>query len=133
MNSEMYVSLLDDTFTRQHIISIYKSLIWTERFQEAGDFSLVVPAVLYPVQWFIDNRFVLLNSSDELMEIQKISTKSSDAGDIITIEGSSTVKTVLNRRIIWDSTDSNKLGDFIAPSSMRMSSPLPMIKEECPW
>lgn len=114
MNSEMYVSLLDGTFTRQHIISIYKSLIWTERFQEAGDFSLVVPAVLYPVQWFIDNRFVLLSSSDELMEIQKISIKSSDAGDIITIEGSSTVKTILNRRIIWDSTDSNKLGDFIA-------------------
>ena len=114
----MYLILLDDSLMRRHVISIFESLIWTERFQKAGDFQLTLSMGIYPQNWFLECPFVMIDSSTELMETQKITVSVSQngksQGDTLKIEGVGAVKSILNRRIIWESTYAESLGDMMS-------------------
>lgn len=114
----MYLILLDDDLMRRHVISIFESLIWTERFQKAGDFQLTLPMGIYPQNWFLECPFVMIDSSTELMETQKITVSTAQngnsQGDTLKVEGVGAVKSILNRRIIWQSTYAESLGDMMS-------------------
>lgn len=104
----MDVVVLDKDFRQMYRIDNYISLIWTERYYEAGDFELYMS----PQDDFLD--FVLQNglrgevlyfkiaASDRVMMFETMEvTTNPEEGGRLKITGSSLEK-ILDRRIYWE-------------------------------
>lgn len=97
----MKVYVMNDAFETIAIIENFKSLIWTDRFQEAGDFELVVPASLEAVEIYKQNYYLWNSDSEHVMIIEQIEIESNaEDGDLMTLKGRS-LESLLDRRIIW--------------------------------
>lgn len=97
----MEFRVLDENFNQVHILDVFKSAIWTDRFFEAGDFTIKLP--LTPQNHFEIHigRYVWSSMSNRIMMIEKIVIESSaDDGSIMTISGRS-LEYLMARRIIW--------------------------------
>lgn len=102
---ELYV--LDETFEKIDVVENYKSLIWTKRFIEAGDFELYIPASEWAVQTLKTGRWLTRDEDTKswgyssLMQITGV-TMSTDDDDVdyLIITGQD-LKSVLKKRIIW--------------------------------
>jgi hypothetical protein len=64
---ELYTIDPDEQYNRAQVIDEYESLIWTERFIEAGDFRLVIPATRAMVKLLAPGTLLGVNTSRELM------------------------------------------------------------------
>lgn len=119
---------LTDQFLAKDVIDQYVSAIWTERYFEAGDTQLVVPATEEAMEKLKDGTFLALRGSKEVMELQTQSIEN----DLITVIGTSLVE-FLDQRLSWfqspTATDSlisdymdetRKPGEFIAHVVDRM-------------
>jgi hypothetical protein len=99
---------LSSEFLIQYKIERYSSLIWTERYSSAGDFSLVVPPTPQLIRLLRPGCYLGLRGRREVMIVE---SQSFDSG-LLTVTGSSLVK-FLNQRISWfknpdyDHTDSS--------------------------
>lgn len=97
----MEFRVLDENFNQVHILDVFKSAIWTDRFFEAGDFKIVLP--LTPQNHFEIHigRYVWNSMSNRIMMIEKIVIDSdADEGSMMTISGRS-LEYLMIRRIIW--------------------------------
>lgn len=105
----MDLILLDTSFNTIAIIDTYESLIWTDRYQEAGDFELYLASSYTNLNLFQKNRYLWCKESEHLMIIEGISL-STDAenGNHLTVTGRS-LESILDRRIIWTQTDLNNV------------------------
>lgn len=65
---ELYT--VDSTFLLQDVIDEFTSLIWTERYTEAGDVNLVLPATPKSMALLPEGRFLGLKGSKEVMMIE---------------------------------------------------------------
>lgn len=85
-------------FMPARIIENYQSLIWTERYSEYGDFTLVVKEsdiLMGPLRAY---KFLLSSESDRVMMIESIETTGhADGEDVITLKGRS-IEAVLDYR-----------------------------------
>lgn len=97
--------LLDDELNYIQVIEIYTSMIWTTRYYTAGDFELYAPAT--PDLLNVLQRDYYIVRDDDLTQAMIISNfevkTDIENGDYITITGKS-LKSILNRRIIWTQT-----------------------------
>lgn len=91
---------LDRTFQRDKVIDEYMSLIWTERFTEAGDMELVLPSTPARRAALAEGTFVGILGSDVPMMIE---TQSIEEG-LLTCKAN-TLETFFNEREIWVSID----------------------------
>lgn len=100
--------LYDTNLIRVGIIEIYTSLIWSTRYYEAGDFELYTPASAASLKALKKNYYLVRDDDlTQAMIIKNIQiTTDIENGDYITITGQS-LKSILNRRIIWDQTTLN--------------------------
>lgn len=97
----MEFRLLDENFNQVHIIDVFKSAIWTDRFFEAGDFSIKLPMTQENIFEIHIGRYVWSSMSDRIMMVEKIVIESdSKNGSIMTISGRS-LEYLMARRIIW--------------------------------
>lgn len=105
----MELLLLDIDFKTIAIIDTYESLIWTDRYQEAGDFELYLEASYKNLNLFQKNRYLWYKESEHIMIIEGISI-STDAenGNHLTVTGRS-LESILDRRIVWQQTDLNNV------------------------
>ena len=97
----MEFRVLDENFNQVHILDVFKSAIWTDRFFEAGDFKIVLP--LTPQNQFEIHigRYVWNSMSNRIMMIEKIVIGSNaDDGSVMTISGRS-LEYLMSRRIVW--------------------------------
>lgn len=100
------------------VIDDYVSLIWTERFDELGDFQLVMPATKSEHQMLELGTMLGSGTSKRVMIIEKIEILTEDGDNVIKYSGNSiesflgqrvgqiehqsgSLKTMLNR-LIWD-------------------------------
>lgn len=90
---------LDDAFIRDKPVEGFKSAIWTERYSEAGDFQIVVPARPSVMDLLQEGTFLECSESDDIMLID---TQSIQNG-LLTVSGPSLVK-FLNNRVYRFST-----------------------------
>lgn len=97
----MNLFILDKDLNPIAILDDYVSLIWTDRYQQCGDFELEL-ATSGTIPSMIQQDYYLWNSSSEhVMIIEKLSIKSDvDEGSTITISGRS-LESILDRRVIW--------------------------------
>lgn len=83
------------------IVEDFLSLVWTERYQEYGDFVLDMPVTIENVNLFKKGRYISLDDSEESMIIQTINITESFGDEEepnLEISGSS-VTSILERRV----------------------------------
>lgn len=85
---ELYI--LDDLLRRTTLFDIYESLIWTERYNTAGDFELVIASTSDTRRVFAPNTLLGINRSNRVMKIETIQNKVDDSGRaLLTVKGPS--------------------------------------------
>lgn len=101
----MNIVLLDLNFEAVAIVDMYQSFIWTDRFNEAGDFEFYSKASLENFNLFKQGYYLKMDSSEHLMIIEGIEIISDlDDGNKIRVIGRS-LESLLDRRIIWEQTN----------------------------
>jgi len=97
--------LLNDDLEYIQIIELFTSMIWTTRYYTAGDFELYAPATPELLST-LQRGYYIVRDDDltQAMIISNFEVKTDiENGDYITITGQS-LKSILNRRIIWTQT-----------------------------
>lgn len=107
----MAILYVRDKETRKiiKIVEEFLSLVWTERYQEAGDFVLQMPVTVDNIDLFRRGRYISLDDSEESMIIQTINLTESYGGEeedpVLEISGKS-VTCILERRFnkskLWE-------------------------------
>lgn len=97
----MDVMVLDNNFNVIGIVDDYQSLIWTERYNEAGDFQLDGDLNSTVFTYCKLGYYAKIESSDTIMVIESIEAEEQPrTSDKITVKGRS-LESILDRRIIW--------------------------------
>ena len=101
----MDLNILDTSFNKMYIVDEYKSLIWNDRYNKAGDFELYVPASETNFQIFQNGYYITSDISDHVMIIEDMSvTTDVESGAFLIISGRS-IESILDRRIVWTQTN----------------------------
>lgn len=100
----MNLLILDTAFNPVGIIDAFKSMIWVDRYQEAGDFELYVPASAKMIDLLRIDYYIWFNDSDHTMIIEDLELSSDvEQGNFIIVTGRS-LESILGRRIVWKQT-----------------------------
>ena len=110
----MDVMVLDNNFNVIGIVDDYQSLIWTERYNEAGDFQLDGDLYSTISKYCKPGYYAKIGKSDTLMIIENIeANEQPKTSNKITIKGRS-IDTILERRVLWEFvTTSGKVQSII--------------------
>ena len=100
----MEFRILDTNFTCISVVDNYISAIWTERYNEAGDFEISLPFDENTNDVFKEDYYVTTDDSEYTMIIENIEmTHKEDKGQCVTVTGRS-LEQILDRRIILEKT-----------------------------
>lgn len=100
----MELLVLDESFEPFAIIDTYNSLIWTDRYNECGDFELFTAMSMDLLNVIKQDCYIRRSDSDHVMIIEKIEIDTDvEDGNTITITGRS-LESLLDRRIVWNET-----------------------------
>lgn len=100
----MEATLLNTNLEAIAIIDTYISFIWTDRYDEAGDFELKMRMNPDLLSVFKKDYYLWTPKSDRLMIIETLSVESDvEEGPTFTIAGRS-LESLLTRRIVWNKT-----------------------------
>lgn len=97
----MDIQVMNDQFETIHIVDSYKSMIWTDRYRQAGDFELYTEVGGETLKYVTKDRYLSIKDSDHTMIVSDLEILSDrDLGNYIKITGSSLEK-IPDRRIVW--------------------------------
>lgn len=97
----MDIRILDRDLKVINILDTYESFIWTDRYDECGDFELFIGMNSSLIDILQENYYLQILKSDRTMIIEDIIIKSdSESGNKLKVTGRS-LESILNRRIIW--------------------------------
>lgn len=107
---ELYV--LNKSFNTVAVIDEYESINWTDRYNEAGDFELVLLMSKSLLEIFVIDYYLYYSDSDHLMIIEGLEVKVDDEkGDQLVVTGRS-LESILDRRIVWEKTSFTLANNF---------------------
>lgn len=114
----MEATILNKDFESVAILDHYKSFIWTDRYNEAGDFEVHIP-IGDGIPEYIQNGYYIWNAESEHLMIMETFRIESDIeeGVYLVVSGRS-LESILDRRIVWNRTliqgpvNSNGYRDF---------------------
>ena len=93
---ELYT--LDPLLRRENVIDRFESLIWTERFQEFGDFQLDIVSTNATRSLFRADTWLAMNESHRVMRVESIEdADDSDNRRMLTVKGRSIESILLDR------------------------------------
>lgn len=99
---ELYV--LNKSFNSVAVIDEYESVNWTDRYNEAGDFELILLMSKSLLDIFVIDYYLYYSGSGHLMIIEGLEVKVDDEkGDRLIVTGRS-LESILDRRIVWEKT-----------------------------
>lgn len=91
---------LGEMFQVMGILEVYESLIWVDRYFEAGDFELYLPCTDEAVDLLREDRFITSNESEHIMIIEHVEIDDdAENGDKLIVKGRS-AESIMDRRII---------------------------------
>lgn len=106
------VFILDSTYMTKAIIDVFKSMVWTERYDKAGEFEIVVPATKEMAHTVRLYDYVAIKESEKIMIVETISLESNvESGDVLIYSGRS-LESILERRIVWGIFEKNNEVNF---------------------
>jgi len=98
----MEVYILDSLLRRYQVVDKFESLIWTERWQDAGDFELVLISNLETRSQFTVGTHLAINQSYRVMTVETIENSTdSDGMLMLNIKGRS-LEAILEDRVAKD-------------------------------
>lgn len=96
----MDIHILDQSFTLISVIDSYESMIWTDRYNEPGEFEIYTPVTDDMVTFPVINNYLRIGDSEHLMIIEDIEVETNiEDGNHIKIKGRS-LESILDRRVI---------------------------------
>lgn len=103
MASNQILYVLNHNFIQFYVISEFKSLIWTERYWECGDFELEVLFDLDVLDNVKIGNYVALGDSNILMVIESISIsyEIDNKSERYIVYKGRTMESIFDRRIMW--------------------------------
>lgn len=100
----MEVYVLDQNFNSIAYIDSFESLIWTDRYNSAGDFELYMAMEQRWLEFLIPDNYLYNPMSEHLMIIEQIYiTSDTEQGNHLQVIGRS-LESILSRRIVWNQT-----------------------------
>ena len=103
------VFVLDKNLNVIHIIDVYESLIWCNRYNDVGDCELVIKASSENVKRIKGGLYLAREDDDMVCRVKKINIQTDkENGDNLIISGYD-IKDILRQRIIWKKTNVNGL------------------------
>lgn len=94
----MEVYALDSLLRREAVIDTFESLVWTERFQAAGDFQLVIKANRENREILKAGTRLVMNESYRVMTVETVEDDTTAEGlAVLTVKGPSLETTLKNR------------------------------------
>ncbi len=100
-SDQLLLNIFDTEFNHIAIIDNYTSLIWTERYQETGDFELEVCYSEKLKEILKQDYYCRIDPSERTMIIEKVQIERGDDGlSIMTVSGRS-LESILDRRIVF--------------------------------
>lgn len=107
---DLYV--FNKSFRTVAVVDEYESFNWTDRYNEAGDFELILLTTSELLDVFQPDYYLYFNQSEHLMIIEGTEIKTDDEkGDRLVVTGRS-LESILERRIIWNKTKFNIAHNF---------------------
>lgn len=107
---DLYV--FNKSFRTVAVVDEYESFNWTDRYNEAGDFELILLTTSDLLGIFKPDYYLYFNQSEHLMFIEGTEIKTDDEkGDRFIVTGRS-LESMLQRRIIWNKTKFNIANSF---------------------
>lgn len=97
----MELTLLNTSLDAVAVVDDYESAIWTDRYQEYGDFEIYTPVTPDVLSVFKQDFYLQSRDSEHVMIVEKLLIKTDvELGNHITITGRS-LESILTRRIVW--------------------------------
>ena len=101
----MDLYILDKTFKPIALIDNAASVIWADRYYDTGDFEIYIPASIKNLSILQEEYYVKRMDSDMVGIIEKINLKTDvENGDYLIASGRD-LKSILERRIIWNQSN----------------------------
>lgn len=98
------IYVLDTSFQTVAIVEGFSSIIWTDRFQEAGDFEIDLPASKENIEIYKPDYYLWREDSEHMMIIESTEiTSDPEEGSTLNIVGRS-LESILDRRVVWNVT-----------------------------
>lgn len=95
------IYVLDKDFETLAVVDVYIALVWTERYNECGDFELEIPMSETVKSLFVEDRYLVRIDSEYIMVIETLEPSyDPENGDVLKVSGR-TAECFLERRIIW--------------------------------
>lgn len=88
---------------RDAAIGSYVSLIWTRRYDEPGDFELVVPGSHPKADLIVPGSYITRDDDPMIVRIEQVERSTGPQGSRIIASGSD-ILGLLRRRIVWEQT-----------------------------
>ena len=97
----MELLVLNTAFESIALLDSYESLIWTDRYNEYGDFEIYFPMDKKLLGYLKPDNYLWLNESEHTMIIEDIRINSDvEDGDHLIVTGRS-IESILDRRVIY--------------------------------
>lgn len=107
----MKIWLLDKNLCSVKVIDVYKSFIWTDRYNEKGDFEIYIPIEVVNFNDFQKEYYLWNSESEHLMILESLNIESNvDEGVCLAITGQS-LESILSRRVVWKKTSFKAVGE----------------------
>lgn len=137
------IFVFDKAFVMIDIIDTFESIYWIDRYNETGDFELVMPVLENNLPFLRIGNYIGTKETDQFMIIENVTLKTDvENGDRLVISGRS-AESMLDRRIVWykiSSSDSLQnivkkalLQNAIAPSNPKRNLPITYHDSEDPY
>lgn len=99
------ISVLNSNWELITYLDSYSSFIWTDRYNEAGDFELVVPVSAKGANRLKEDYYLQIPTTNRMMIIESIKVETdTESGNNLNVTGRS-LEVILDRRIVWKQTE----------------------------
>jgi hypothetical protein len=97
----MDITVLDKSFNRIAILDTVESIVWTDRYNQYGDFEIYTQVTDYMLSILKEDFYLQIPNSDRTMIIETIVIKTDvENGNKLVVRGRS-LESILTRRVVW--------------------------------
>lgn len=101
----MYLYVYDSDFNQIALIDQYSSLIWTDRYDECGEFELVIPYQSSFLDIFCLGYYCKVDQSMHWAVIEKVEMKKEDEDAPEMIVSGRSIESILERRVVIEKVE----------------------------